>query len=639
MIIQKQPLIIPTEQFLTDLCGLNAQIYYNINGITWKNHPYTYAEIKDKLYWLNTVKHKDIYYIVNSGGTKDADITSVNSAYIDWDAGKDSQGSYFPLDHVSQLKADFLTSFQNSPVEPSYIIETRNGYHIYWLLHPGTTPEQFIALQQSLIHYFHSDPMIINPARVMRLPGYYWYKSQDPCHSFFVNIIHSSSLRFSFSDLYHSFHFETESQVPCLEGTASPIPKEGRKSAPNNTYINKYNTRSIIGGTYRQDSQDPIVLNTLDEAVEYICRQDLAQYLGYRQTDLTHMTISCPFHRDQVPSASIYQQDGRYFLKCHSSKCSFKSGTIIQILAKKEKISKTKALLKLMEHYQIKLDSSWKENTKQILERNLQKIVHSENWKEQYPDLYRCVARVSKDLVSKLEYAQDHLCLQSSDGTGVFFCSLREFERLSSKLPYLDEKGRQNQRVDRYCLLGLLHKIHPDQIPWGLWYGLQEVRGKKGYRYWTQVYSVPEYTDDLFQQANSIAKQMKDAGVRMNAISRDLILEVFGKEKALEVYPQSDEEQISEQGQKFRQEVGAILHRLLEDKGYTTVTELVEQVHHNRTWISVTDRMVKKYLPGLLREYDLIETITTKILKEKLKITRKGYPKVILKNQKQIEII
>lgn len=634
MIIEPPSTTVSTEQFLNDLCGLNAQIYFNVDGITWKNRPSTYDDIKDTLNWLNTVKYKDMYFIPNCGGTKDAEITHFKAAFIDWDAGKDPQGNYFPLDIVAQKKAEFLLNFQSSPVQPSYIIETRNGFHIYWLLYPGTTPEQFIALQKSLIHYFHSDPMITNPARVMRLPGYHWYKSQDPCNAFYVDIIHASPLRYSFLDLYQSFHSEPESQAPCSEGTASIYPDPGDISAPNNTYVNRYNTRSIIGGTsYR----DPIVLTTLDEAVEYVCRQDLAQYLGYSQTD-DPMTIPCPFHKDDTPSASIYQQDGKYYLKCHSSNCSFRSGTIIQVVAKKEKIPKSKALLKLMEHYQIQLDSSWKDKTKGILERNIQRILHAEDWKEQYPDLYRCVARIKMDLISKLDYAQDHLGLQSSNGTALFFCSLREFERLSSGLPYLDEKGRQNQRVDRYCLLGLLHKVHPDQIPWGLWRGLQEVSGKRRYRYWTQVYSVPEYTDELFQQANTIAKQLRDAGVRMNAISKDLILEVFGKEKALEIYPQSEEDTISEHGKQFRQEVGAVLNRLLDAKGYTTVSDLVEQVHRNRTWISVTDRRVKKHLPGLLQQSGLVEIKLTKVLKECLKIDGSGYPKVIIRKTCQVHL-
>jgi hypothetical protein len=106
----------------------------------------------------------------------------------------------------------------------------------------------------------------------------------------------------------------------------------------------------------------------------------------------------------------------------------------------------------------------------------------------------------------------------------------------------------------------------------------------------------------------------------------------------MEVYPQSEAENISEHGKQFRGEVGLILKRLICEKGYSTVSELVEQVHLNRTWISVTDRMVKKYLPGLLQEFDLVEIKSTKVLKECLNIDHPWYPKVIIPKAGQVNL-
>jgi hypothetical protein len=77
---------------------------------------------------------------------------------------------------------------------------------------------------------------------------------------------------------------------------------------------------------------------------------------------------------------------------------------------------------------------------------------------------------------------------------------------------------------------------------------------------------------------------------------------------------------------------------LICEKGYTTVAELVEQVHQNRTWITVTDRMVKKHLPGLLQQLDLVEVITTKMLKECYRIDSSGYPKVIIPKTGQVNL-
>jgi hypothetical protein len=104
---------ITTEEFLTDLYGsLDTPIYFNVAGKTWKHKPQSYMEAKDTLQWRNE-QGDDIYYIVNSGGTTDDQITLFRSAFIDWDCGKDEQGNYFPMDTVSTKKQEFMSNCQH----------------------------------------------------------------------------------------------------------------------------------------------------------------------------------------------------------------------------------------------------------------------------------------------------------------------------------------------------------------------------------------------------------------------------------------------------------------------------------------------------------------------------------------------
>ncbi len=53
-----------------------------------------------------------------------------------------------------------------------------------------------------------------------------------------------------------------------------------------------------------------------------------------------------------------------------------------------------------------------------------------------------------------------------------------------------------------------------------------------------QFYAFPEYFPTLLQEADNTMKTLKECGVRMNAVSRDLIVEIFGEEKARLIYPQ-----------------------------------------------------------------------------------------------------
>lgn len=97
-----------------------------------------------------------IYFVVNSGGTKDADIIRINAIFCEIDDK--------PIIEQHDI-------FDNeSPWSPSIRIETRKSVHAYWLLSEPITNENFLELQQGLIKFYNSDKSIKNLSRVMRLP-------------------------------------------------------------------------------------------------------------------------------------------------------------------------------------------------------------------------------------------------------------------------------------------------------------------------------------------------------------------------------------------------------------------------------------------------------------------------------------
>ena len=55
---------------------------------------------------------------------------------------------------------------------PSFMVQSSaNKAHVYWPTTPYSGNERFTAIQKKLIQFFEGDPVIFNPARVMRLPG------------------------------------------------------------------------------------------------------------------------------------------------------------------------------------------------------------------------------------------------------------------------------------------------------------------------------------------------------------------------------------------------------------------------------------------------------------------------------------
>lgn len=126
------------------------------------------------------VKGYEAYFTVNGfKGESDAKkdkCTSINSFFIDIDGRKDPA-------ELEAIKKKLM---------PTYILETKNGYHIYWLLdepifREEQDPEQWDALvarweriEQAIVSTLKADPVVKDITRILRIPDtYYWKKSGD----------------------------------------------------------------------------------------------------------------------------------------------------------------------------------------------------------------------------------------------------------------------------------------------------------------------------------------------------------------------------------------------------------------------------------------------------------------------------
>lgn len=108
-----------------------------------------------------------VYIVVNEGGTDDISITGVRALFVDADR---KDGQPFPLPTKWHAEPDFLADRGDG---------TR--WHAYWRATPGSvTPDQFRPTQRALAAYYGTDKSVINPSRVMRVPGFLHLK--DPAN-------------------------------------------------------------------------------------------------------------------------------------------------------------------------------------------------------------------------------------------------------------------------------------------------------------------------------------------------------------------------------------------------------------------------------------------------------------------------
>jgi hypothetical protein len=143
----------------------------------------------------NDSQGADAYFYVN-GGRKQYAISRIRACFVDMDAGRDDNGSYFKPSIVMQKKKEFLSKINSFPVKPSWVVDTRNGYQCYWILdHNANSPHKtyWNGIQKKLVNYFEGDARAIKINQIYRIPYTWWRKGWEGKQSYFTSILSGST--------------------------------------------------------------------------------------------------------------------------------------------------------------------------------------------------------------------------------------------------------------------------------------------------------------------------------------------------------------------------------------------------------------------------------------------------------------
>jgi hypothetical protein len=181
-----------------DSFGIQHIFCYNNNPrkkLSGMNHTSNINEVITQ----NVNNNSDAYFYVN-GSRKKEEVTKVTACYIDLDAGRDANGHYFAPKIVAQQKAKFLDKINGFSVKPTWIIDTRNGYQIYWILTEknhttGLTRNKkyWNGIQKKLANYFDADIRAMKINQIFRIPFTWWRKPWEGKKSYFSTILNGST--------------------------------------------------------------------------------------------------------------------------------------------------------------------------------------------------------------------------------------------------------------------------------------------------------------------------------------------------------------------------------------------------------------------------------------------------------------
>lgn len=162
------------HKFLDSFPG---HVYRYIDQTGESRVPVSSTELRDDL----NKQGYEAYFTVNGfKGASDAKkekCTSLNAFFVDIDGRKDPA-------ELEVIKEKLM---------PTFILETKNGYHIYWVLDEvlykedcaddsewETTVQRWERIEQAVVTALKADPVVKDLTRIMRIPDtYYWKKSGD----------------------------------------------------------------------------------------------------------------------------------------------------------------------------------------------------------------------------------------------------------------------------------------------------------------------------------------------------------------------------------------------------------------------------------------------------------------------------
>ncbi|MEN6351405.1 MAG: hypothetical protein ABFD08_18690 [Syntrophomonas sp.] len=556
----------------------------------------------------------EVYFVVNSGGYKKENINKVNAVFIDLDAGRDENKDYYPLDVVQEYKQKKMHQIGQFPLVPSYIVETRNGYHVYWLLNDGAKIKQFEECENRLIDYFKSDTATKKSNMLLRVPGFYWCK--DPNNKYFCRIIERNDVRYNIDDIIE--------KLPKNEDSFKRAYNKNNKEDYNIYYRHTQteNHLQLIKTKNMNALQEIIKPESVkftchDEVYEYLKKQDLALFLGLPYK------FRCIFHNDKIPSANIYidRKTGYYWYKCFSESCGV-TKDIINIAESLLHCNTVKALRFLRALYKIEYqETEWQKEQKAILDENKRLLRDDERFELIAPETYKRIRNYIPQLILLNDFAKEHVVTENftdDQDNALFFAGLTYLANLFKKK---NDTKRVGNIIALFAYLGLLNKLNQEQIPEFLLKEAKHQAALKRQKYLVSYYSIPSYCDEIISFSENKSKEFKEHHLTMRGLTKEMFMRALGEEEANRIYPQMKGKVIPELNEVVTKKLEDALVNLIKEKGWTTEQEILDNVPlYFKGQNRFKKDQIKRVVGSLLDNYDLKKARLNKELREKLGI-------------------
>ena len=560
----------------------------------------------------------DLFFIPNSGGRTASEIAKFNTFFVDIDCGRDKNNKYYDVKTVKEFKKSIMAKIDAFKIVPNAIVETRNGYHVYWFIKEDISSDLWRKIVNALIEYFSADKKVCSPANQMRIPGTWWKKKgYSP---FLCTIIRFDDDVVTSVDSFCKFFNILASEPVKIASTG-------------NKYKYNYNKGSVLKDTNTPKHKEypKKVFRSYRDAFDYIAKEiDFFEYLSefYHLQGDSSRSFSCIFHDDDRPSASIFKSDsGINLYCCHSGNCNFKTGNIVQVVQENrsrikknlKKCSRSEAMKKICRDLNIEYEEDL--NMIRFIIDNLNTI--NDDIEYSHRELYGAISR----------YLPTLKVLHETALRNTIYSSYQDEYLFSASVNYIAEKlGRKDKKntgadISLLCLLKMIEKVDLDdeKIPEEYKAYIKRYQQKDERQRHINVYSLPAYTHDKLNECNDMAKAVKEKNLRKRHFTYESVANAFNKETADRVFPQVKNKPVKSVDEYL---LNTIQH-LLNKYGYFTQMTVKSYYIDNDRYFD--EMKYIKQLPAIMQRLDLKKVKATKELKEKYNILSAGYPNLLIK--------
>lgn len=235
-----------------------------------------------------------------------------NAFYFDFDL-KDKNNNHFTNNLTEQKEMLYNTIISKMPIQATAIVETRNGFHVYFALNNENRKMEEIEWKNTelqILHYMYNnvsnyvDFEVSDASRVLRIPDTFHSKN-DSIGNFEIKIKQLNNIKYSLADLKKEFYVTS---IEKKQKRAKKC-KHSNNVSTNNSVINAIKN---LDYEYFNDTIPKIELNQ-ENAAEYIKKYDMIDFLDLNVN--LNETFKSILREDNNPSCAIHYYKNVYLYK------------------------------------------------------------------------------------------------------------------------------------------------------------------------------------------------------------------------------------------------------------------------------------------------------------------------------------